>query len=94
MLTDFGTLVFHRNQPPCQWKKVRDISASRWPRVGLGGMELIDDKQQVNVMLHNAIAEVPNCPANYLWSSTGEPRIRVVQKIDAGLGREGDFLPL
>ena len=29
MLTDFGTLVFRRNQPPCQWKKVRDITASR-----------------------------------------------------------------
>ena len=29
MITDFGTLVFHRNQPPCQWKKVRDISVSQ-----------------------------------------------------------------
>ena len=29
MLTNFGTLVFHKTQPPCQWKKVRDISASR-----------------------------------------------------------------
>ena len=57
-------------------------------------MELIDEDKQVHVTLHNTISEVSNCPANYLWSSTGEPRIRVVQKIDAGSGREGDFLPL
>ena len=73
MLTDFGTLVFHRNQPPCQWKKVRDISASRSPRVGMGGTELIDEDQQVHVTLQDTISEVPNCQAEYLWSSTGEP---------------------
>ena len=70
MLTDFGTLVFHRNQPPCQWKKVRDISASRRPRVGIGGTELINEDQHVDVMLHDTIAEVPGCLAKYLWSST------------------------
>ena len=78
MLTNFGTLVFHRNQPPCQWKKVRDISASQRPRVGRGGTELIDKDQHVHVTLHDTIADVPNCLAEYLWSSMGEPRIRVV----------------
>ena len=70
MIADFGTLVYQRYQPPCQLKKVRDISASRRPRVGLRGTELIDNDQQVHVMLQNAISEIPNCPANYLWSST------------------------
>ena len=28
MITNFETLVFQRNQPPCHWKKVRDISVS------------------------------------------------------------------
>ena len=37
---------------------------------------------------------MPNCPAKYLWSSTGEPRIRVVQRMDSGPIREEDFLPL
>ena len=37
MLTDFGTLVFDRSQPPCQWKKVRDILVSRGPRIGVSG---------------------------------------------------------
>ena len=45
MITDFGTLVFQRYQPPCQWKRVQDISAIRKPRIGLGGTELIDDDQ-------------------------------------------------
>ena len=78
MTTDFGTLVFHRSQPPCQWKKVRDISASQRPRVGVSGTELIDKDQHIHVTLHDPIAEVQGCPAEYLWSSTGEPRIRVV----------------
>ena len=69
MITDFGTLVFQRNHPPCQWKKVQDISPIRKPRIGLGGTEFIDE---VHVTLHDFIAEVPNCPTNYLWSSTGE----------------------
>ena len=94
MTTNFGTLVFHRSQPPCQWKKVRDISASRRPRVGVSGMELIDKDQHVHVTLHDTIAEVQGCLAKYLWSSTGEPRIRVVQRADNGPWREGDFLPL
>ena len=55
---------------------------------------MIDNDQQVHITLHDSVAEVPNCPANYLWSSTGEPRIRVVQKIDATSGKEGDFLSL
>ena len=45
-------------------------------------------------MLHDTVAEASNCPANYLWSSTGEARIRVVQKIDATTRGEEDFLPL
>ena len=55
---------------------------------------MIDDDQQVHVTLDDSIAEVPNCPTNYLWSSTGESRIRVVQKIDDTSGKEEDFLSL
>ena len=94
MTTNFGTLVFHRSQPLCQWKKVRDISASRRPRIGVSGMELIDQDRHMHVTLHGPIPEVQGCPAKYLWSSTGEPHIRVVQRTDNGPRREGDFIPL
>ena len=94
MIANFGTLMFQRHRPPCQRKRVWDISAIRKPRVGLGGIGLIDDDQHVHVTLHDTVAEAPNCPANYLWSSTGESRIRVVQKMDTSAGGEGDFLSL
>ena len=84
MIADFVTLVFFRGQPPCQWKRVRDISGSRRPRVGVSGMELVNKDQYVHVTLHDPIAEVQGCPAKYVWSSTGEPRIRVVQRTGGG----------
>ena len=91
MSTDFRTLVFYRGQPPCQWKRVRDITASRRPRMGAIGTELIDQDQHVHVTLHEPTAEALGCPADYVWSSTGEPRIRVVQMIGGGPRREQDF---
>ena len=91
MITDFGTLVFYRGQLPCQWKRVRDIKASRRPRMGKIGTELIDEEQQVHITLHETTAEAPGCPANYVWSSTGESRIRVVQMTGGGSRREQDF---
>ena len=60
----------------------------------MGDTGLVDDNQHVHVMLHDTVAEAPNCPANYLWISSGEARIRVVQKMDATSGGEGDFLSL
>ena len=91
MTTDFGTLVFYRGQPPCQWKRVRDITASRRPRMGAIGTELIDEDQHVHVTLHETTAEAPGCPANYVWSSTRELRIKVVQMTGGGPRREQDF---
>ena len=89
--TDFGTLVFHKGNTPCPWKRVRDISASRRPRIGVSGTELVDKDQHVHVTLHDPMAEVQGCPADYVWSSTGEPCIRVVQRIGGGPRREHDF---
>ena len=39
-------------------------------------------------------AEVQGCPAYYMWSSMGEPHIRVVQRADGSPQREHDFLEL
>ena len=54
-------------------------------------MELIDKNQRIHVTLHDPVAEVPGCPADYVWSSTGEPRIRVVKRIGGGPQRPDDF---
>ena len=91
MNTDFGTLVFNRGEPPCQWKRVRDISASRKPRIGARGTELIDKDRHIHVTLHDPVTEVAGCPTNYVWSSTGESRIRVVQRVGGGPRRELDI---
>ena len=41
--------------------------------------------------MHDPVPEAPNCPTNYLWTSTGEARIRVVQKVKAAASREANF---
>ena len=41
--------------------------------------------------LHDPVAEVEGCPADYVWSSTGESCIRVVQRADGSPRRELDF---
>ena len=45
MITEIGTLLLNRRQVPCQWKKVRDITAARVEK--FSGMEigLVDDDQ-------------------------------------------------
>ena len=91
MTTDFGTLVFHRSRPPYQWKRVRDITASCRLSSVISGSELIDEAQNVHITLHGSLAAERGCPVDYVWSSTGEPRIRVVQQIHGGVRREGDF---
>ena len=64
MTTNFATLMFHKGQPPCQWKRVRDILASWRPRVGVSGTELVNKDQHVHVTLHDPIAEVQGCLAD------------------------------
>ena len=45
-------------------------------------------------MIHDPVMEAPNCPTTYLWITTGEARIRVVQKVEAAASEEEDFLTL
>ena len=68
--------------------------ASQRPRIGVSGTELVDKDQHVHVTLHDPMAEVQGCPADYVWSSTGEPCIRVVQRTGGGPQREHDFIEL
>ena len=91
MTTDFRTLVFHKNRPPCPWKRVRDIVASHRPSPVISGSELSDEAQQVHLTLHDSMAAEAGRPTGYVWSSTGEPRIAVVQRLQGGTRREEDF---
>ena len=59
--------------------------------MGAIGTELIDEEQQVHVTLHETTAKAPGCPADYVWSSTGESHIKVVQMIGGGPRREQDL---
>ena len=86
--------MLQRHQVPCRWKRVRGITASRLPKIGLDGVGLADDDQRVHVTIHDPVTEVPNCPTNYLWISTRETRIKVVQKVEASASKEEDSLTL
>ena len=59
--------------------------------MGSIGTELIDEDQHVHVTLHETTAEALGCPTDYVWSSTGESRIRVVQMTGRGPRKEQDF---
>ena len=39
VVADFGTLVFRRQQAPCQWKRVQDITAADCPRSAWEGLD-------------------------------------------------------
>ena len=45
-------------------------------------------------MIHDPDTEAPTCLTDYLWLSTGEVRIRVVQMVEVSASREGDFVDL
>ena len=59
--------------------------------MGAIGTDLIDEDQHLHVTLHETTAEAPGCPADYVWSSTEESRIKVVQMTGGGPRREQDF---
>ena len=42
-------------------------------------------------MIHHQVADGQNCPSNYMWHSTSEPRVRVAQKVEESSGGESDF---
>ena len=57
----------------------------------MGGIRLVDELQRVHIMIHKSVTDSQNCPSNYVWHSTGKPRIRVAQKVEESSGGEADF---
>ena len=51
IITDFGTLLLKRRRVPCQWKKVRDITAARTERSLGAEIGLVDDNQQLYFLI-------------------------------------------
>ena len=49
IITDFGTLLLKGRQVPCQWTKVRNITAAR-TEISLGAeIVLVDDDQHIYI---------------------------------------------
>ena len=76
---------------PCQWKKVRDITAVRTERSPGAETVLVDDNQHIYIPIFDQAPAAPNCPTNYWWTKTKDPRIRVARKVVTDLSDEGQF---
>ena len=81
IITDFGTLLLKHRRVPCHWKKVRDVTAARMERPKRGGTVLVDDDQHVYLTTYDLALATPNCPTNYWWTKTRNPKVRVAQRV-------------
>ena len=91
IITEFGTLLLKRRQVPCQWKKVRDITAARTERSSGVEIGLVDDDQHLYIPIFDQAFAAPNCPTNYWWTETKDPRVRVAQKVITDSDNEEQF---
>ena len=66
---------------PCQWKKVRDITAVRTERSPGAETVLVDDDQHIYIPIFDQAPVAPKCPTSYWWTETKDPKIRVAQKV-------------
>ena len=78
IITGFGTLLLKQCQVPCRWKRVRDITAVWLEKARGGGTVLVDDNQHMHLTTYDLALAVPNCPTNYWWTKTRDPKVRVV----------------
>ena len=77
IVTDFGTLLLKKQQVPCQWRRMRDITTVRIERTKGAGMVLVDNDQHIYIPTFNLATTALNCPTNYWWTETRNPKIRV-----------------
>ena len=68
---------------PCQWTKVRDITAAE--------TVLVDDDQHIYIPIFDRASAAPNCPTNYWWTKTKDLRVRVAQKVVTDLDNDKQF---
>ena len=66
---------------PCQWQRVREIIATRTEKPSRTGAELVDGNQCVYLLIFDWAPAAPNCPTNYGWTETNDPRVQVARKV-------------
>ena len=81
MITEIGTLLLNRRQVPCQWKKVRSITAARVEKFLGVEIGLVDDNQHLYFPIFDRAFTAPNCPTGYWWTETEDARVRVVREV-------------
>ena len=57
-------------------------------------MVLVDDNQHMHLTTYDLALAAPNCPTNYWWTKTRDPKVRVAQRVDMAPDEEGSFLEL
>ena len=60
---------------------MKDITAVRIERTKGAGMVLVDDDQHIYILTFDLAPAAPNCPTNYWWTETRDPKVRVAQKV-------------
>ena len=91
IITDFGTLAAGKRRVPYQWKKVRDITAT-WTETSSGAEAvLVNNDQQVYIPTFDHAPAAPNCPTNYWWMETKEPKVRVARQVGTNPDNDRQF---
>ena len=70
---------------------MRDITADRTGRDLGAETVLVDNDQHIYIPIFDRASAAPNCPSNYWWTETKDPRVRVAQKVVKGSDNEEQF---
>ena len=81
IVTGLGTLLLKKRRVPCRWKRVKEITAVWIERTKGVGTVLVDNDQHIYIPTFDLATAALNCPANYWWTETRNPKIRVAQKV-------------
>ena len=52
---------------------------------------LVDDDQHIYILIFDRAPAAQNCPTNYWWTETKDPRVRVAQKVVTDLDNDEQF---
>ena len=74
---------------------MKDITTVRIEKTKGAGTVLVDDDQHIYITTFDLATAAPNCPTNYSWTETRNPKVRVAQKVitDPEVDRHFSELP-
>ena len=91
IIAEFRTITARTRRVPCQWKKIREITAT-WATASKGTeAALIDEDNQVYLSILDHVPAAPNYPANYWWMETHDPRVQVARQGKTSRNEDGQF---